>query len=114
MRHSSARNVIERCFGILKAGWGILKDHSYYPIDQKNRMIMACCLLHNFIRREMPVDPFETGVLLDEGFGDGHGDGDGDGDRDGDEDNITYIETSNEWTTFRNNLAQSMFDASNV
>ncbi|XP_022026782.1 protein ALP1-like [Helianthus annuus] len=118
MRHSSARNVIERCFGILKARWGILRDHSYYPIDQKNRMIMACCLLHNFIRREMPVDPFETGDLLDEGFGDGHGDGDGDeigdGDGDGDEDNITYIETSNEWTTFRNNLAQSMFDAWNV
>ncbi|KAJ0801509.1 hypothetical protein HanPI659440_Chr03g0118031 [Helianthus annuus] len=40
--------------------------------------------------------------------------GDGDEIGDGDEDNITYIETSNVWTTFRNNLAQSMFDAWNV
>jgi len=39
----------------------------------------------------------------------GYGDGDGDG-----EDNITFIGTSNEWTTFRNNLAQSMFDSWNV
>ncbi|KAI7727109.1 hypothetical protein M8C21_021649 [Ambrosia artemisiifolia] len=106
MKHSSARNIIERCFGILKARWGILRDHSYYPINQKNRIIMACCLLHNFIRREMPIDPFETDHL-----GEGDEDGDGIGDVDGDGDNITNIETSNEWTTFRNNLAQSMFDS---
>nr|XP_043619584.1 protein ALP1-like [Erigeron canadensis] len=97
MRHSSARNVIERCFGILKGRWAILRDNSFYPIDLKNRIIMACCLLHNFIRQEMVVDPFEN-EEPDQGTGD-NGDGD-----DNDE-NITSIGTSNEWTTFRDNLA---------
>lgn len=66
MRHSSTRNVIERCFGILKARWGILRDNSYYPIDLKNKIIMACCLLHNYIRHEMTIDPFENRFELDE------------------------------------------------
>ncbi|KAI3509973.1 hypothetical protein L1887_25498 [Cichorium endivia] len=101
MRHSSARNVIERCFGILKARWGILKDNSYYPVELKNRIIMACCLLHNFIRQEMLVDPFENSEL-DEGTGDVGGEND---------DNVTSVGISDEWTAFRNNLAQTMFDS---
>lgn len=32
MRHSKARNVIERAFGVLKMCWGILRSASYYPI----------------------------------------------------------------------------------
>ena len=99
MKHSSARNIIERCFGLLKGRWGILKDNSYYPIETKNKIIMACCLLHNFIRQEMEVDPFDDDAQ-DEGTGDvGHED----------VDNITSIGISNEWTIFRDNLAESMF-----
>ena len=109
MRHSSARNVIERCFGILKARWEILKDNSYYPIEIKNRIIMACCLLHNYIRQEMTIDPFENDYEVDEGTGD-----DGGGGGEGDDDNITSVGTSTEWTTFRNNLAQTMFDSWSV
>nr|KAJ0198669.1 hypothetical protein LSAT_V11C600316300 [Lactuca sativa] len=105
MRHSSARNVIEKCFGILKARWGILRDNSYYPIDLKNKIIMACCLLHNYIRQEMTIDPFENRFELDEGIGDVGG---------GDDDNITPVGVSTEWTTFRNNLAQTMFDSWNT
>ncbi|XP_023737574.1 protein ANTAGONIST OF LIKE HETEROCHROMATIN PROTEIN 1-like [Lactuca sativa] len=105
MRHSSARNVIERCFGILKARWGILRDNSYYPIDLKNKIIMACCLLHNYIRQEMTTDPFENHFELDEGTGDVSG---------GDYDNITSIGVSTEWTTFTNNLAQNIFDSWNT
>ena len=59
MKHSSARNVIERCFGILKKRWTILRSPSFYPIKTQTKIIMACCLLHNFIRREMHIDPFE-------------------------------------------------------
>ncbi|PPE02619.1 hypothetical protein GOBAR_DD00318 [Gossypium barbadense] len=32
MKHASARNVIERCFGLLKMRWGILRSPSFYPI----------------------------------------------------------------------------------
>ncbi|KAI3445469.1 hypothetical protein Pfo_002134 [Paulownia fortunei] len=49
MKHAKARNVIERAFGFA----------SYYPIKVQNRIIMACCLIHNFIRKEMPQDPLE-------------------------------------------------------
>nr|KAJ0188313.1 hypothetical protein LSAT_V11C900454840 [Lactuca sativa] len=101
MRHSSARNVIERCFCILKARWGILRDNSYYPIDLKNKIIMACCLLHNYIRKEMTIDPIENRFEVDEGTGDVGS---------GDDDHITYVGVSTEWTTFRNNLAQTMCD----
>ncbi|GKB34052.1 ALP1-like protein [Tanacetum coccineum] len=33
MKHSSARNVIERCFGLIKARWAILRDNCYHPIE---------------------------------------------------------------------------------
>ncbi|XP_028101874.1 uncharacterized protein LOC114301155 [Camellia sinensis] len=32
MKHSAARNVIEKCFGLLKIRWAILRTASYYPI----------------------------------------------------------------------------------
>ncbi|XP_019186603.1 PREDICTED: uncharacterized protein LOC109181306 [Ipomoea nil] len=60
MKHAVARNVIERCFGLLKIRWGILRSPSYYPIKTHNRIIIACCLLHNFIRQVMQFDPMES------------------------------------------------------
>ncbi|PWA58670.1 myb/SANT-like domain, Harbinger transposase-derived nuclease domain protein [Artemisia annua] len=52
----------------------------------------------------MPIDPFEYENELDEGTGDlGEA-----------EDNIQSIGTSNEWTEFRNNLAQSMASVNQV
>ncbi|KAG8503095.1 hypothetical protein CXB51_000897 [Gossypium anomalum] len=35
MKHASARNVIERCFGFLKLRWGILRNPSFYPVRLK-------------------------------------------------------------------------------
>nr|KAJ0216867.1 hypothetical protein LSAT_V11C300107190 [Lactuca sativa] len=32
MKHSQARNVIERCFGLLKRRWAILRSPLFYPI----------------------------------------------------------------------------------
>ncbi|XP_042027256.1 putative nuclease HARBI1 [Salvia splendens] len=71
MRHTKARNVIERAFAVLKMRWGILRSASFYPIKMQIRLIMACFLLHNFIRREMAIDPIKSeidgadlGVLL--------------------------------------------------
>ncbi|KAH9698492.1 DDE Tnp4 domain-containing protein [Citrus sinensis] len=39
IKHSSVRNVIERCFGMLKNRWAILRSSSFYPIKTQNRII---------------------------------------------------------------------------
>ncbi|KAK1441000.1 hypothetical protein QVD17_06836 [Tagetes erecta] len=105
MKHSAARNVIERCFGVLKKRWAILRSPSFYPTRTQNKIILACCLMHNFIRREMAYDPLD-----DEEFIDTNNDAD-DEDLGSHVEHITTIGTSNEWTNFRQNLATSMFNA---
>lgn len=59
MRHVRARNVIERAFGVHKKKWTILRSASFYPIKVQNQIILSCCLLHNFIRTHMNVDPID-------------------------------------------------------
>ncbi|XP_042056110.1 uncharacterized protein LOC121800652 [Salvia splendens] len=59
MRHTMARNIIERAFAVLKMRWGILRSASFYPITTQTRLIMACFILHNFIRSQMQVNPVE-------------------------------------------------------
>ncbi|XP_027182107.1 uncharacterized protein LOC113780507 [Coffea eugenioides] len=56
-RHSSLRNVIERCFGVLKRRFTILRGPvpNFYMSTQIN-VVIACCTLHNFIRDELPDD----------------------------------------------------------
>ncbi|KAL0355793.1 UNVERIFIED_CONTAM: hypothetical protein Sradi_4026200 [Sesamum radiatum] len=99
LKHSSARNVIERAFGLLKMRWGILRSQSFYPIDVQNMIIMACCLLHNFIRNEMPEDPFEREMpTLVENNSDMHADF------------ISTIDSSSTWNAWRNELATSMYN----
>ncbi|CAN1787649.1 hypothetical protein LINPERHAP1_LOCUS17731, partial [Linum perenne] len=49
-RHSSLQNVIERCFGVLKARFLILKFMCSYSFKKQTRIVMACCTIHNFIR----------------------------------------------------------------
>nr|XP_043616153.1 protein ALP1-like [Erigeron canadensis] len=90
MKHSSARNVIEQCFGVLKKRWAILRSPSFYPIRTQNNIILACCLLHNFIRNELPYDPLEL-----EEFEDTNNDED-DEDLRSEVERITTIGTSNE------------------
>ncbi|XP_024043266.1 uncharacterized protein LOC112099958 [Citrus clementina] len=55
-RHSSLRNVIERCFGVLKARFSILRDMHNYSLRKQRLIPIACCALHNFIRRENASD----------------------------------------------------------
>ena len=51
-RHSSFCNIIERCFGVLKARFPILKVMPNYRPRRQRRIPIACCVLHNFIRKE--------------------------------------------------------------
>uniref|UniRef100_A0A2N9EMF2 Uncharacterized protein n=1 Tax=Fagus sylvatica TaxID=28930 RepID=A0A2N9EMF2_FAGSY len=98
MKHCLARNVIERCFGLLKGRWAILRTKSFYPVKIQCRIITACCLLHNHIRREMPIDPLEN-ELSEVTSGQGL-----------DGDVIRYVETSDIWSTWRDDLAKEMFN----
>ena len=74
LRHSSARNVIERIFGVLKRRFQILLLAPEYNLHTQARLPTALCALHNFIRR---YDPDE-GDLPGSGQGQGaqeHGNG---------------------------------------
>lgn len=48
--HSSLRNVIERCFGVLKARFPILKLMPSYSFTKQMFIVVACMTCHNFIR----------------------------------------------------------------
>ena len=65
MKHARARNIIERCFGLLKGRWSILRSPSFFPIQTQGCIVMACCLLHNLIRKVMPTDDIEKENLSD-------------------------------------------------
>ncbi|XP_061360934.1 uncharacterized protein LOC133304874 [Gastrolobium bilobum] len=101
MKHSSARNVIERCFGMLKGRWEIVHSKSFYPVKTQCRIISVCCLLHNHIRREMSVDPLEAeeadiATNAENGMGG--------------IDLITHVKSSNAWTLRRDEMPQNMFN----
>ncbi|CAN1787093.1 Protein ALP1-like [Linum perenne] len=55
-RHSSLRNVIERCFGVLKKRWPILKMMCSYSFSKQTDIVLACCAIHNFIRMHAQGD----------------------------------------------------------
>ncbi|CAN1149443.1 hypothetical protein LINPERHAP2_LOCUS17026 [Linum perenne] len=59
MKHSKARNCIERAFGIIKMRRAILRDTTWFRVDVVADIVNACCLLHNFIKREEGVDVYE-------------------------------------------------------
>ncbi|CAL1353622.1 unnamed protein product [Linum trigynum] len=100
MRHATARNIIERVFGILKMRWAILRDTTWFSTRMVAKIVNACCLLHNFIRGEVGADVFErvyededpsTEPIID------------------DDELITLIQPTLEWTQFRQQLAQEMW-----
>ena len=98
MKHSAARNVIERCFGLLKLRWAILRSPSFYPVRTHNRVIIACCLLHNLIRWENVSDPLDEEletIATDP--------------PPMDVDPITSIKSTDAWSHWRDRLANEMF-----
>lgn len=99
MKHASARHVIERSFGLLKMRWAILRRASYYPVRTHTRIITACALLHNLIRREMSYDPLEAAVIQQE-----------ENQLPEVDEYIDTVESSPEWTNWHDQLAMNMYD----
>ncbi|GAA0147370.1 hypothetical protein LIER_36504 [Lithospermum erythrorhizon] len=50
-RHSSLRSVIERCFGVLKNRFPILKLTHGHPLSVQKSIVIATYALHNYIRQ---------------------------------------------------------------
>ena len=50
-RHASLRNVIERCFGVLKKRFSIIAGGTepYYSLEIMTDIVLACCILHDFL-----------------------------------------------------------------
>ena len=92
MKHASARNTIERCFGMIKQRWAILRSPSFYPVATQRRTITTCCLLHNFLMQERENAPLDDAPVVLHG------------------ETISSIETSDQWTNWRDQLAQKMYD----
>lgn len=68
-RHSSLRNVIQRSFDVLKARFPILKLAPQYAFHIQRDIVIAACVLHNYIRREERHDwlfSSREGVTVDE------------------------------------------------
>ncbi|KAL1200342.1 Protein ALP1-like [Cardamine amara subsp. amara] len=64
-RHSSLRNVIERIFGIFKSRFLIFKSAPPFPYKTQAELVLACAVLHNYLRKECRSDVFppeESGV----------------------------------------------------
>ncbi|KAH9143568.1 hypothetical protein LEN26_005051 [Aphanomyces euteiches] len=50
LRHAMLRNVIERIFGILKRIFPVLSHAVQYDYQFQVQLVMALCVVHNFIR----------------------------------------------------------------
>ncbi|XP_059627332.1 protein ALP1-like [Cornus florida] len=61
LRHASLRNAIERAFGVLKKRFPIIGSTTEptYSIETQTEIILACCILHNYL---MGVDPDERHI----------------------------------------------------
>ena len=99
MKHSRARNVIERWFGMLKLRWGIIRDTTWYPIKTKCKIISTCALLHNFIKSNMKIDPIEARVGEN-----------GENEDALNEDFVLHLESSTARNNFRHQLTNEMFN----
>jgi hypothetical protein len=56
LRHSQARNVVERGFGRLKKRFKAFRHCTYFPIDTQVQIHMACAVVDNFTAEHDPMD----------------------------------------------------------
>ena len=74
-RHSSARSIIERTFGVVKERFRILTAMRPYSYRKQCMMVQACFVLHNFIRHhssESPDDDFPVQIQEEEEWSHGN------------------------------------------
>lgn len=68
-RHSSLRSAIQNSFNVLKTRFPILKLAPQYGFHIQRDLVIAACVLHNYIRREERNDWLFTsveGAMVDE------------------------------------------------
>jgi hypothetical protein len=51
LRHSSLRTTIERAFAALKNRFRILDNKPFHPYKTQVKLVLACCIIHNWILR---------------------------------------------------------------
>ncbi|XP_073365423.1 uncharacterized protein [Aegilops tauschii subsp. strangulata] len=102
LRHSRARNVVERTFGLWKKKWGILRTQSFFDTKDQIRIINACCVLHNFARDRQHMMDNLLLQELDNELASQPIEAD-------DANSIRSVQVTNAWTNFRNQLSDDMF-----
>lgn len=58
-RLSRARRIVENAFGIMASTWRVLLSRIHTLPETTNDIILACCILHNFLRLGSPDDSAE-------------------------------------------------------
>lgn len=61
LRHSSLRTTVERAFGTLKNRFKVLASKPYFPFRAQVKIVIACCVLHNWI-----LDNGPDNIIYDE------------------------------------------------
>lgn len=107
-RHSSVRNIIERTFGVWKWRFKILGGPmKNYPIEIQREIVIACCVLHNFIKEMQSYDG-----LMDENASSSMDVGDSQGPQ------LTQFDMTQEglreWKTLRHAMADHMWQNRNA
>jgi hypothetical protein len=51
LRHSRLRVTVERAFSALKNHFRILDNKPFHPYKTQVKLVLACCIIHNWITR---------------------------------------------------------------
>ncbi|KAK1579412.1 hypothetical protein QYE76_017645 [Lolium multiflorum] len=66
LRHSRLRVTIERAFAALKNRFKVLDQKPFHTFDTQVKLVLACCILHNWILGWGEDDFLEEVVTFDE------------------------------------------------
>ncbi|KAF9442364.1 hypothetical protein P691DRAFT_681619, partial [Macrolepiota fuliginosa MF-IS2] len=61
--HAQARNCVECIFGVVKQHFQLMTVAPEYSLDVQSKIILALCVLHNFIHIHDPDDLMEDSDL---------------------------------------------------